>query len=827
MADGLEHLLPENRDRTDLFAAGDVGAVPVQLAQASVDVPVPLGGPGQVAIISVQPGETIVLPVADGEQVLARIGPEGNLAILVDGRTIVLQGYVQSNEDEPVRLITSDGSPVDVAATLAATAPGLDIETAAGPAAGPQATAIEGNGIFTPFAATGTLGGFDALGVLGPTALVYKLISDERRTFEFDTLKDGANSVASSSIPEASPDTALVQQASATNYQLMLVIDVSGSMAETVTRPDGTTTTRMALQKAAIATLLESYAAGTSGSVELKLVKFSDNAEYFGGTSASGFVDVSDPANLAAVIAAINALVPTDRTDYDAALAKAQEGINDPGWLPSDGDTKGLVYFLSDGRPVNDSDSASPYPGGDKGNAVNQAEEDIWEGRNAVAGFGAGLADKGVVSIAVGLGADVARDDQAQRQLQRVAYHSESFPDQSVVLIADENQLAAEIVRTAPATVVGNVLLNDDPKTDGYANPAIIGINAILDSDTTTQTVADTATGYRVETNNGILLIDKITGDYSYTALPGRGGHEDSFTYAIQDAIGGDTDSATLTISITRPTAVTGTAPANGTDANEIFIGDDADNTINGGSGGDSLQGGFGNDALRGDKGDDALYGQEGDDQLFGGDGNDFLSGANGADKLDGGGGEDVLSGGFGGDRLDGGKDDVADKLDGGGGDDVLIWRGDVDHYNGGSDSASIKDRVAGDVLDVSQSDIVDFTTIADDTVSEVETIRMTGGAGTKITLNATDMLADLEATNFNPNGSGSGGNYGSAPALRVDGDSADSVDLADGGWFLAAGAKGVPSGYRLFVHEASGNTPGAQEDSYLLVQNGVTVNPL
>ncbi|NJO34894.1 MAG: enoyl-CoA hydratase/isomerase family protein, partial [Rhodospirillales bacterium] len=110
------------------------------------------------------------------------------------------------------------------------------------------------------------------------------------------------------------------------------------------------------------------------------------------------------------VIAAINALGPTERTDYDTALATAQQGIMDASWVATTPTTKGLVYFFSDGVPVDDGDAASSYPDGDKANAINDKEEDAWEGRVSQAGFATGLADKGVVSIAVGLGADVASD---------------------------------------------------------------------------------------------------------------------------------------------------------------------------------------------------------------------------------------------------------------------------------------------------------------------------------------------------------------------------------------------------------------------------------
>lgn len=812
-------------------APDDDMAAATQLAQASDDVEqVALPRAGQVVVVPVEAGQTVELPTADEDGLLAEIGPEGNLAFVVDGRTIILQGYASANDEAPVTIVTTDGETVDVAAVVAETDPSIEIQTAAGPAAGPQGGEAEaGNGIFVPFPADGPLGGFDGAGVLDPTELAYKLITDERKSPDLEdddlaSIEPPGEPEPPSAVPTANPDSATVTQSVATDYQLMLVIDTSLSMGQQVTRPDGTVTTRMELQKAAVTALLQSYAASTTGSVNVKLVQFSDDASFFGGTDASTFVDVADPASLAAVTAAIDALGPTHLTDYDAALATAQQGIADPSWLDTSASTKGLVYFFSDGRPVDDGDSESPYPGGNAANAIDQAEEDIWEGRTQAAGFAQGLADKGVASIAVGLGADIAGNPSALNQLRRVAYSSESFPDQSVIVVDDENELTNEIIQTVPATVVGNVLTNDDPGADGYGAPTIVSVAAVIDGDTTKQTVTETAVGFQVETGNGILIIDKATGDWSYTASIGTGGKIDSFTYTIQDGKDGDTDSATLTVTIAPPDQVSGTEPFDAGPGNNFVIGDDADNKINAGAGTDSVQGGAGNDAIDGGAGNDALHGQEGDDVLAGGEGNDSLLGGNGDDTLLGGAGLDALTGGVGDDVLDGGDDTLADLLSGGIGDDTLIWRGVDDAYDGGADSFNAAAGQAGDVLDAGNAASIDFTTLGDSQVENVETLRLNGGSGTTITLNAADVIDGFEGGTINPGGSGAGGAYGDERALRVDGDAGDSVDLFGGGWSKADGATGLPAGYTLYVHDAGGGSPGSNEDAYVLVQNGVTV---
>src|SRR5262249_54803920 len=161
----------------------------------------------------------------------------------------------------------------------------------------------------------------------------------------------------------------------------------------------------------------------------------------------------------------------------------------------------------------------------------------------------------------------------------------------------------------------------------------------------------------------GVLVIDKTTGDFSYTAAPGSGGHEDIFTYVIQDGLGHDTATSTITVSITGPMLAHGTTHFDGSAGEDFNTGGNANNSMSAGAGTDSVQGGYGNDTLDGGGDNDALYGQWGDDHLNGGDGNDMLSGGNGHDVLNGGDGIDALIGGAGNDTLDGGADSVTDVL--------------------------------------------------------------------------------------------------------------------------------------------------------------------
>ena len=85
---------------------------------------------------------------------------------MIDGRTIILQGYVVAHEEAAIVITTSDGDLVDPVEVIAATDTSLDIQTAAGPAAGAQGDTAPTNGIYTPFGPGASLGGFSAEGPL-------------------------------------------------------------------------------------------------------------------------------------------------------------------------------------------------------------------------------------------------------------------------------------------------------------------------------------------------------------------------------------------------------------------------------------------------------------------------------------------------------------------------------------------------------------------------------------------------------------------------------------------------------------------------------------
>lgn len=130
-----------------------------------------------------------------------------------------------------------------------------------------------------------------------------------------------------------------------------------------------------------------------------------------------------------------------------------------------------------------------------------------------------------------------------------------------------------------------------------------------------------------------------------------------------------------------------------------------------------------------------------------GGAGHDTLRGSNVAEILIGGRGDDVLDGVGG-----------ADVLRGGAGDDVLVWFDGLRHADGGSGVDTL--RIDGASVNL------DFTTLANHTVSGIERIDLSGSGNNALTVSCHDVLA-----------------LGEHSTIRIDGNAGDSVTSAAQGW--------------------------------------------
>src|SRR6185369_15054542 len=120
-----------------------------------------------VVRVPVTPGEVVELPFPADSQFLVR-EDNGNLAIKVGDITVILQGYVDAAGQTPPVIEASNGQALDIATILASTDPNIDIQTAAGPAAGPQGADNTG-AILQQFGEGAGLGGFTGAGALDGT----------------------------------------------------------------------------------------------------------------------------------------------------------------------------------------------------------------------------------------------------------------------------------------------------------------------------------------------------------------------------------------------------------------------------------------------------------------------------------------------------------------------------------------------------------------------------------------------------------------------------------------------------------------------------------
>lgn len=176
-----------------------------------------------------------------------------------------------------------------------------------------------------------------------------------------------------------------------------------------------------------------------------------------------------------------------------------------------------------------------------------------------------------------------------------------------------------------------------------------------------------------------------------------------------------------------------------GMNGNNTVFGGSGDDFVSGWGASDSLDGGSGNDELYGNKGNDNLVGGDGNDTINGGDGNDVLLGERGKDILYGGAGDDMLDGGYWKDTIDGGTGDDTllggdghDDLTGGVGQDVFVFNvGDGYDVIHDFDGTKEPGNSTGDLIDLSGTDIVNFSDLLGRIDDHNGALRITYNGGT------------------------------------------------------------------------------------------------
>ncbi|MNG85267.1 Bifunctional hemolysin/adenylate cyclase precursor [compost metagenome] len=512
--------------------------------------------------------------------------------------------------------------------------------------------------------------------------------------------------IISDDAPIANGATNAGQATQVQNTNLMLILDISGSMDD----PSGYQgMSRLQVMQKSALELLDKYDA--YGNVMVNIITFATMASNPTGTWVT--VDAAK--------AIILGLSSTDSTNYDDALNDAINAFAANNKIVG---AQNVSYFMSDGLPnASTVSNAATVPDGSNsfgdGNGISVANEKDWTDF---------LKANNINSFALGMGSGAT-----QSALDPIAYNGvtgASPANTSAVVVTDFSQLAATLLSTVVAPPLAGQLIDgltaSTGADGGWINSiTVAGVtysyNQKTDVSGVTGGVAagtfDTTTNeWSITVAGGIFKIDMDNGLYTYTppsSIP-VGGISQVLGYSVIDN-DGDTASSTLSLIVNPaigPTvvrddfiitnqdpstipdwallandtgplaatqtitgvsgAVSGTVTDNvgsvtfddtsgnitpstyegsfnytnstTTDTAKVFVDVQSGSTLTGGYLDEILIGGTGNDTINGNAGNDILLGGAGNDNLNGGEGNDILVGGAGNDILDGGAGNDTAS---------------------------------------------------------------------------------------------------------------------------------------------------------------------------------------
>ncbi|WP_421297648.1 beta strand repeat-containing protein, partial [Aeromonas veronii] len=553
--------------------------------------------------------------------------------------------------------------------------------------------------------------------------------------------------VISDDAPMVNAVTNAGQATQVQNTNLMLILDISGSMGD----PSGYQgMTRMQVMQKSALELLDKYDA--YGNVMVNIITFA--------TSAANVTGVWVTADEAKTI--ILGLSPTNATNYDDALNEAIKAFGDSGRLVG---AQNISYFMSDGLPNRNELSGSDASVPDGDNSLG--------GGDGISGDGVTLSGEAkdwadfltannINSFALGMGSGAT-----QSTLDPIAYNGVSGANTTAVVVTDFSQLAATLLSTVVAPPLSGQLIDGVTASTGADGGWISAITVAgvtytynqktdsASSNTAAGTFNTTTNEWSITIAGGILKVDMDNGVYTYTppsSIP-VGGINQSFGYSVIDN-DGDTASSTLSIIVnpaigptvvrddfiitnqnpaiipdwallvndTGPlaatqtiTGVSGAVSGTVTDnAGSVTFDDNLDNITP-----RTYQGSFNytnsttsdtakvfvyvqSGTLTGSYLDEILIGGSGDETLDGNAGNDILLGGGGNDGLSGGDGNDILVGGAGNDTLNGGAgNDTASYIDitGGVGVTVMVNGNNQATVGAGSDSLSNIENLVGSMF--------------------------------------------------------------------------------------------------------------------------------
>ena len=486
--------------------------------------------------------------------------------------------------------------------------------------------------------------------------------------------------------PYASPVYSTVGVASKFYANVMISLDLSGSMDDivTITRANGTTynTTRLGAAKDALNIMLDQYQANLNAAQEGEVRVSLSSFNYSATQQTAGWVTI---AQAKAIINAWNNYDGFGATNYDAALQElidsfsaannAAQGIyghdtvngvyGQP--VAKGKDPANISYMLTDGAPTasngsNNGISSGSITGFQAGGNTDVGQAN-WE--SFLRGELNINKDYKIVSYAIGMGAGANLN-----QLLPIAYNGVTGADDNANLakvVTNMSDLAAFLTGTTPVPqAINSTLLAGSIPGSGFGGDGgyVTGVE-IGGHIYTWDGQAMTGNGGTWQhLGNGKLQVTTAKGGVLTIAMA-QGTESGNYTYdppasvvnydpevALFRFVDGDGDVVESHLIINLTALPISNATLSGDVTADTLTGTAGVDTIDGRDGIDTLNGMGGNDTLYGGAGDDTLNGGDGDDRLYGGIGNDTLNGGNGNDILIGGAGVDTLTGGAGADRF-------------------------------------------------------------------------------------------------------------------------------------------------------------------------------
>ncbi|MBS1143247.1 MAG: hypothetical protein H6R14_653, partial [Proteobacteria bacterium] len=339
-------------------------------------------------------------------------------------------------------------------------------------------------------------------------------------------------------MPTAIPGTQTVVLPSQ-DTNIMLILDVSGSMNDDADGTGPGTLTRLQVMKNSVNMMLDQY--DNLGDIKVRIVTFSSNA----AERDAVWVDVARAKQI------VNGLTANGSTNYDAALLTAQGAFTDSGKIAG---AKNVSYFLTDGQPTaaSDWDGSGPLL---SQNGIQSGEAALW------VNF---LTANQINSMAYGMGTGAT-----QANMDPVAYDGINQVNTSAIVVANPAVDLPPILRDSIVMPAGGELVNGSlgagsgigadggglasfvlDGTTYSSGGAVSGTNrGTYDAATNSWTVTSTA--------GGKFAVDMDSSQYTYTPLASTATqYSESIAYTLRDN-DGDSASSVLTIDVMPPQVVT------------------------------------------------------------------------------------------------------------------------------------------------------------------------------------------------------------------------------------------------------------------------------